>query len=553
MPAHKPLQTLEVLIIDCQSTGANPARGHLLELAWGRICPRRASRAISSQLVALPEGEVIPRRVTALTGIQQYQMAEALPPCRVWERLLADVRSFGGGRVPTVIHFARFEQPFLEELHRKHGRGRFPLDLICAHEIASRLLPHLPRRGLRALAGYFGHIQPEHKRATAHVMATAVIWSALVDRLQEQGVITLNELRTWMASGPIPRRGKRQYPLARERRLHLPEDPGVYHLLAGERQVLYIGKAKSLRRRVNSYFQKQRHSRAERTLELLTQVRDVQVMVTASGLEAALLEADEIKRYTPPYNAALRRRDRRVWFATVDLSSISGRADDRYVVGPVLSKESLIALGMLARGSLDERWRITLGFPTEQYLDEDCFRRGLALFIQQHPPSVVSLMRLGTKLWRDRRQVSQEPDIDEEDDVERTWDAARVVSALESVVLRGAHLIRRAHWLQGLAESSLAWTTANGTDRRRRMLIIGRGRVVERGDLTASAEMPSPPGAHRSTVERLQAFDVATYDRLRVLTTELKRLVVDAERVELSLGLHRRLDRRALARRLYWM
>ncbi|MHC4818298.1 MAG: hypothetical protein ACYTF8_09610, partial [Planctomycetota bacterium] len=61
------------------------------------------------------------------------------------------------------------------------------------------------------------------------------------------------------------------------------------------------------------------------------------------------------------------------------------------------------------------------------------------------------------------------------------------------------------------------------------------------------------PCSRRGTLARLRCFDAATYDRLRVLTTELRRVVAEDRIVELRLGPRQRLDRQALARRLYWV
>ena len=77
--------------------------------------------------------------------------------------------------VPLVIHFARFEEPFLRALHARHGSGPFPFELVCSHAVARRLLPELPRRTLRSLAGYFGAAVPPLRRSVDHVVATALV------------------------------------------------------------------------------------------------------------------------------------------------------------------------------------------------------------------------------------------------------------------------------------------------------------------------------------------------------------------------------------------
>src|ERR671913_289518 len=87
---------------------------------------------------------------------------------------------------PTVIHFARFEGPFLRTL----AGGVFPLDVVCTRGIARRLLPNLPRCSLRAVAGYFGRAVGALRRSADHVEATAFVWQELVRLLETKGVST---------------------------------------------------------------------------------------------------------------------------------------------------------------------------------------------------------------------------------------------------------------------------------------------------------------------------------------------------------------------------
>src|SRR5437016_12726374 len=85
----------------------------------------------------------------------------------------------------------------------------------------------------------------------------------------------------------------------------LPAKPGVYLFRDEEGGVLYVGKAKSLRPRVRSYFQTTTDGRAQiRTLP--ARVADVEVIVTSSEVEALHLEQNVVKRHLPPFNARLR-------------------------------------------------------------------------------------------------------------------------------------------------------------------------------------------------------------------------------------------------------
>src|SRR4029453_3535713 len=86
---------------------------------------------------------------------------------------------------------------------------------------------------------------------------------------------------------------------------NLPTKPGVYLFRDEASQVLYVGKAKSLRSRVRSYFQARGRDRP--TISLLPErVHDVEVIVTSTEVEALHLEQNLIKRYRPPFNIRLR-------------------------------------------------------------------------------------------------------------------------------------------------------------------------------------------------------------------------------------------------------
>src|SRR5438105_6941416 len=85
----------------------------------------------------------------------------------------------------------------------------------------------------------------------------------------------------------------------------LPARPGVYLFRDSSGDVLYIGKAKSLRPRVRSYFQKTTDGRAQ-IRQLPARVADVEVIVTGSEVEALHLEQNLVKRHRPPFNVRLR-------------------------------------------------------------------------------------------------------------------------------------------------------------------------------------------------------------------------------------------------------
>jgi excinuclease ABC subunit C len=84
----------------------------------------------------------------------------------------------------------------------------------------------------------------------------------------------------------------------------LPETPGVYQFLNANQEIIYVGKAKNLKKRVSSYFVKQ-HAQAK-TMLLVKKIVDVQYIVVETETDALLLENNLIKKIQPKYNIQLK-------------------------------------------------------------------------------------------------------------------------------------------------------------------------------------------------------------------------------------------------------
>ena len=93
--------------------------------------------------------------------------------------------------------------------------------------------------------------------------------------------------------------------LIRERARALPEEPGVYVYRDEAGEVLYVGKAKSLRKRVSSYARPDR-GLERKTAELVLRVAEIDVTITGTETEALLLEQTLVKQHRPPFNVRLR-------------------------------------------------------------------------------------------------------------------------------------------------------------------------------------------------------------------------------------------------------
>jgi DNA polymerase III subunit epsilon len=526
----------------------------VLELGW---CVARANAERNdarAHWVQLPPGCAVDFRVRQLTGFREADAADALAPEEAWGLLRA---SADGGRMPTAIHYATFELAFLRDWAARFAPdAEFPFDVICVHAIARRLFPDLPRRSLRALAGFLGHGVHLTRRSLGHVEATAFIWRKLVAELAARGIRRWGELHDWLA-GPGPRRSnKRRYPMPKERYRVLPDQPGVYRFLRSNGDLLYVGKAASLRKRVASHFSG--ISRAtERALEMLTQVHDIDVTPTATPLEAALLEDEEIKARRPPYNVQLVPGDPRTWFSTPELDDASPRPDERHRRGPLPSTFSVRALGAIQALAAGADATLALRARAVEEAErwappEDVFAAGFARFAERHGTAGASSEQAVLAAAR-RLLIAGVAEADEDDAPERDrslWDAERVLRHLERAVASGYQLLQRARWLCLLYDSAVVFQEP--TCATARVLRVQDGRVRESGELRPDA--PVPDGFHyRPLRERQLAFDRSRYDHLRTLTTELKRVVRDHGTAAVRVGRARWLRGSVLGGILQWV
>lgn len=512
------LGDLHVLVLDCQASGATPVLGDLLELGWGVSSATDNVHVPRAEWIVPGSSRRISRIVRELTGWSESCLELGVDPLDAWQRV-RDVAP--GAAVPTVIHFARFELAFLRDLHARTGEGEFPLDAVCVHAAAERIFPDLPRRNLRALAGHLGHSADLIRRASGHVEATAFIWRALLPHLAERGVTTWSELKAWLAE-PLVRaaRKKRVFPMPSSVRRALPDAPGVYRFLRPNGDVLYVGKATSLRKRVASHFSAGQRT-TERALEMLSQAHSIDATPTATILEAALLETDEIKRIDPPYNVQLRGGERSAWFASTDWSHAVAAPDDTHRVGPLPSRYALssaAAVRALLEGAerTDRVRAAAVDTVPKDAPDAEAFDRVWNAFAAGH------LGGAGSARSRILAAGQRLPLPESPPDAPPGWDDARILRHLQRAVVAGATLVRRARLLGLLAYATVRFHEVGAAPRE---LALHGATLV-----------PEVPARLPSRAERLATFDAHKYDRVRILATELRRVAAQGGAVEVRVA-----------------
>jgi len=499
------LTSAPFLFLDGQTTGLSPRNAELIELGWSSSFD---PQEIQTRLVRPSDVVAVPRIVWSMTGINAEELAQAEAPDVVWKTIVETSQPHA-----AIIHYSQFEMPFLLALHKQvfGEAAELPWPVICTYRVAKRLHDDLPARSLRALSGYFGLVLPERHRAQGHVEATQTIWRNLLTTLKEQeGIESWEAFLTWWQTPPAPTKKKasaRKYLVKREKRLELTNEPGVYEMHAQDGQILYIGKATSLNSRVNSYF-RQRKTTRTRLKELMTQVAEVRVTPTATPLEAALLENDRIKAIDPRYNYSLREHARRLLFVAPCLTHFSERRDEEHPWGPFTSHEvfeSLERLLLIQRGEHDRIDPFLLNYPPEVTKEK------LETFLQSIGIRDFSELSLPDLLRSGRFAPAEIP--------EETEDEALLAEAsVYRKLRRTRRYLHQAHWLVWLTESRIYWPVA---EKGFRVLVIRGGKLSE---AFFQAEPPHPSTYVRSRVplrDRQRRMDLVTYDRMRILGTEL--------------------------------
>jgi len=586
------LEDLTVLFIDCQTTGPTPEKGHLLEVGWAVLKARDPvieddqEQLVDSCFLALPEKTIIPDYVCKITGISDEDMESGLESACVWTQLkkqaLILCKEQKMNECITIIHYSRFEEPFLRNLYDKaNDSDPFPLKIICTHEISKLLLKGLPRKGLRAVAGYFGISVPEKRRSHYHVQATHGIWKNLVNLLR-----TKHQILTWVQLDAFLKdiksvssvKGGYQYPMEKNIRLSLPKSSGIYRMLRKNGDILYIGKAKSIKKRVNSYFQKHQHN-SEHILEMLSQAKRISTMVTHSAIEAAILEAEEIKKYSPPYNKALKGNGENIFFVSKEFRSFQRIPDTIHSVGPLPSQhvaEKYYLISLLLRREPDfPKIKIQIEksqlFREEAIWTTEAFNQGFADFHDKYKNFLLNghpcykLLTISKILWKEKHLQNLDetnnvlPDepiasIDPEEKSITLWPPDRIVKYMESLIRYGGHMIRRSRWFLLLGDSTVSWSKAGGTkEDLRHVISFLEGNIFKTASISADEGIPIPPGYKRKSFDRKCNFKKPTYDRMRVFTTEIRRLLSENRYVSIRLNPYIVLDEIQLANILKWV
>jgi DNA polymerase-3 subunit epsilon len=275
-------------VVDIETTGGFPDKHGITEIAI--VCMNGPEIEGSFETLLNPR-QPVPPFIANMTGISDDMVALAPDFSEQAERiyhLLCD-RIF-------VAHNVNFDFSFVKYYLQQAGYT-LQTPKLCTIRLARKVFPGLPKYGLGHLSRSLDIPISQRHRAGGDARAAATI---LARALQSSGEPIIRDM--------LRREGKNQLlpPNLPVEEIHaLPMDPGVYYFRDKKGKVIYVGKAKQIRKRVLSHFTGLDVS--EKRQALLKSIYTIGHAVCASEFMASLLESIEIKRLWPAYNKSQKR------------------------------------------------------------------------------------------------------------------------------------------------------------------------------------------------------------------------------------------------------
>jgi DNA polymerase-3 subunit epsilon len=348
--SETPLRDTTFVVVDTETTGAratSAAAGVAPDAITEIGAVKVRGGAVLGEFATLVDPQCsVPPQITRLTGITTAMVCDAPRIDAVLPSFL-EFAGFGRGSV-LVAHNARFDVGFLSAAAQRCGIGWPRPPVLCTVRLARRVLSReeAPSVRLAALAGLFSVASRPTHRALDDARATVDVLHALIDRVGNQGVHSYADLRLYLPTVSPAQRRKRT--LAQG----LPHRPGVYLFRGPSDEVLYVGTATDLRRRVGQYFNGA--ERRARITEMVTLAGRVEHVECAHPLEAGVRELRLLAAHAPPYNRRSRFPRRWWWVVLTDeafprLSVVRAPRHDR-AAGPFRSRaDAAETAALLAR------------------------------------------------------------------------------------------------------------------------------------------------------------------------------------------------------------
>jgi DNA polymerase-3 subunit epsilon len=292
-----PLEEAEFSVLDVETTGLSARNNRVIEIGIVKVKELKITDKFTK---LINPGCDIPYFITQFTGISNSDVAYSPS----FNDTAEEIEDFIGNSIISG-HNLSFDENFLRYEFIRNGYEPLSNLTVCTLKLARKVFPSLKSKSLASVTQHLKVRNNYSHRALSDAEATAKILIKIIKKLaKEDGVKTLQHLIEYQSS-IIPSNQLIKLPKGINDSLYsLPDSPGVYYFLNKKNEVIYVGKAKSLKHRVRSYFAT---TAARKPKKIVKQAAKIKTEITNSELTALLLEAESIKVINPKHNRQLKK------------------------------------------------------------------------------------------------------------------------------------------------------------------------------------------------------------------------------------------------------
>lgn len=270
-------------IVDIETTGGYASANGITEVC---IIVYDGTKVVDRFHSLINPHQSIPRYIQAMTGITD-EMVEEAPS---FSEVAADIHAMLHDKV-FVAHNVNFDYSFLKAHLEASG---YPLNTrkLCTVRLSRKIIPGHRSYSLGNLCDSVGITINDRHRAMGDAEATVRLFQLLMEEDREQFILK-----------SLSRNSKEQVlppNVPKDHFEQLPYTPGVYYFHNEKGKIIYVGKAKNIRYRVNSHFSNNSASRQRQNF--LRHTHAISYQPCATELMAQILESTEIKKLWPAYN-----------------------------------------------------------------------------------------------------------------------------------------------------------------------------------------------------------------------------------------------------------
>ena len=270
-------------IVDIETTGSYAAGNGIIEISVQVFDGENVVEKFES---LINPGQNIPRYIQAFTGITNEMVTDA----PYFEEVAEKVYTILQGNI-FVAHNVNFDYSFVKNHLQLYG---YTLNTkkLCTVRLSRQIFPGYPSYSLGNLCHSLGIELENRHRAGGDAAATVILFKLLLQN-DTNDAITASLKRNSKEQTLPPNVPKAHFEA-------LPSTPGVYYFHDSKGKVVYVGKAKDIKKRVNSHFSNNSDSKQKQNF--VRHVHAISFQATATELMAAILESTEIKRLWPSFN-----------------------------------------------------------------------------------------------------------------------------------------------------------------------------------------------------------------------------------------------------------